>query len=311
MNTGRKWMDAFFANHRISIVDVGAKGGFREFSKLRRYAAITGFEPHPGEYQILQKASGNEEALFPHAISDYDGDGLLYLAHNSSLSSLLSFDSRGYRDYIGYHPNYVEWSKNFQAAERARVSVRKLDSLSLDLGIRRIDYLKIDTQGTELKVLRGAEGLLRQGKISLIKCEVAFVPVYEGQAYFSDIDTYLRQFGYRLVECVFYPGQADSDFRWSTRKRAREMTRFAQVGDAYYVIDHFPSPREQTVAGLLLAELGYVSLAASCLTELEVEKDLVIRYLSAQSPRDVLKRVVLNWLPPALLNLLRGRRSAG
>jgi hypothetical protein len=75
--------------------------------------------------------------------------------------------------------------------------------------------------------------------------------------------------------------------------------------------DHFPSPREQTVAGLLLAELGYVSLAASCLTDVKVEKDLVIGYLSAQSPRDVLKRVVLNWLPPALLNLLRGRRSAG
>jgi FkbM family methyltransferase len=79
-------------------------------------------------------------------------------------------------------------------------STRRLDDLP---EVERCDYLKIDVQGAELKVLSGAPRLLEN--VSAVHLEVEFGEVYLGQPLFSDIDLYLRSAGFELID-LFEPG---------------------------------------------------------------------------------------------------------
>ena len=56
-----------------------------------------------------------------------------------------------------------------------------LDEYALSKGIQHIDILKMDVQGSELNVLKGAENLLKSNKIDIIYSEVWFKAAYEGQ----------------------------------------------------------------------------------------------------------------------------------
>jgi FkbM family methyltransferase len=77
---------------------------------------------------------------------------------------------------------------------------RRLDDIS---EIRGCDYLKIDVQGAELKVLSGAARLLET--TGAIHLEVEHDQVYLGQPLFSDIDVHLRAAGFELID-LFAPG---------------------------------------------------------------------------------------------------------
>jgi hypothetical protein len=56
----------------------------------------------------------------------------------------------------------------------------------------------MDIQGFELNALRGARGLLERGAVRLIATEVLFGRMYQGQAYYHEIATYVTGFGYEL-----------------------------------------------------------------------------------------------------------------
>lgn len=80
------------------------------------------------------------------------------------------------------------------------VEVATVDSYVRDRGIQRINLLKIDTQGYDLQVLRGAEGCLKAGLIDAVFVELNFVRMYEGQADPNEITAFLAGHNVRLVD---------------------------------------------------------------------------------------------------------------
>ena len=62
--------------------------------------------------------------------------------------------------------------------------------------IDEIAFLKLDTQGSELDILRGAGTAL--DRCLGIEIEVEFVPIYVGQPLFADVDQWLRARGFLL-----------------------------------------------------------------------------------------------------------------
>lgn len=83
--------------------------------------------------------------------------------------------------------------------------VTTLDAWALDNELQAIDYLKLDTQGSELEILQGGDSLVQTARC--IDIEVEFNPVYEGQTLFGETDTYLRSKGFvlwRLSNLVHY-----------------------------------------------------------------------------------------------------------
>lgn len=80
-------------------------------------------------------------------------------------------------------------------------------ALAETLGERTVDAIKLDTQGSELDILRGASRAL--SSCTLIEIEVEFNPIYEGQNLFCDVDRFLRDRGFvcgeYLNSCITRP----------------------------------------------------------------------------------------------------------
>ena len=88
-------------------------------------------------------------------------------------------------------------SMDLRVREQVTVQLRTMDELvdeSLPPG--PIDLLRIDTQGTELDVLKGAGRCLK--RVRLIWTEVSFRHLYEGSVLFSDVHAHLTREGFRF-----------------------------------------------------------------------------------------------------------------
>jgi FkbM family methyltransferase len=99
-------------------------------------------------------------------------------------------------------------------APTVSVPVMTLDGYCADQGIDRIDLLKIDTEGYEMAVLRGAEQMLKRGAIRFVLAECEFIHnPSEPHGDFFAISGLLMPLGFRVV--AFYSGGVDGNgWRW-------------------------------------------------------------------------------------------------
>lgn len=151
---------SFFANGLV--LDVGANAGdyARHIRSLAPAARIIAFEPHPRTFGQLQQAAAaaSFEAL-NMAMSDTPGTAQLYDFPDHDGSTQASLDSR----VIMLHGGQVPVAHD--------VACTTLDAFAAEAGLAVIDLLKIDTEGFDLNVLRGALQLLEQKRIRMIHFE--------------------------------------------------------------------------------------------------------------------------------------------
>jgi len=97
------------------------------------------------------------------AISADEGQGILHVTRTSSTSFLDRGD--------GTQPVATD-----EIVAQQSVEVETLDAFCRRKGIDRIDYLKIDAEGSDLDVLCGAEHLLQSGTVQIVECECGMHP---------------------------------------------------------------------------------------------------------------------------------------
>jgi FkbM family methyltransferase len=189
------------------IFDIGANRGDVSAEYLKHFPAATiyAFEPFPGTFQSLQaKFAGNQRLkCFPFAVSSTEGSDTFYVNKNVDTNSLL-------------RPQETGLSSDNQVKN---ISTIKVDTISLDTfcnqnGIDRIDILKMDIQGGELNVLKGALRLLENRKVGIIYSEVFFVEQYENTPLFHDISKFLHGFGYTLQD-IYNPMYGQGNIAWA------------------------------------------------------------------------------------------------
>jgi FkbM family methyltransferase len=91
------------------------------------------------------------------------------------------------------HFRGLKWAAPMGQVE---VPVVTLDSYCQELKIPEVHLVKLDTQGFELEVLKGAERSLSE--VWAVYSEVQFSPIYEGQAEFWQLDRFMREHDFRL-----------------------------------------------------------------------------------------------------------------
>jgi FkbM family methyltransferase len=79
-----------------------------------------------------------------------------------------------------------------------RVQVETVDRFCRDHGIDSIDFLKIDTEGFDLEVLKGADALLRGGRIQAVQVEAGMNPDNRLHVPIEAFKAFLEERGYRL-----------------------------------------------------------------------------------------------------------------
>ncbi len=187
--------EAVYQQHPLVLVDVGARGGLkRNWSSAERHLRLLGFEPDQREFsRLVEKARGQEKskAFFHVALHNRRGPISLYVAQDRGLSSI-------------FEPNRA-FLDTFPEAERFNITdVQQVEADSLDNQLRAhnindIDFIKADTQGSELFVLEGAREALAASAVG-VEVEVEFTPVYTNQPLFAEVDTYMRGLGYLLFD---------------------------------------------------------------------------------------------------------------
>ncbi|MCP4303625.1 MAG: FkbM family methyltransferase [bacterium] len=182
--------------------DVGANAGqfVRELLAAGYEGRIVSFEPVSAAYAKLIESSQDSNLWVAErrcALGAADGSATINVAGNLQSSSMLGMLDRHVRSapasrYVGTET----------------VDVRTLDGLGAKYtATAQATFLKIDVQGFEDQVLRGAARLLPQ--IAGIQIEMPLVPLYEGE---RDIEWWLqrmRALGFELW--WIRPGFTDRD----------------------------------------------------------------------------------------------------
>jgi len=176
----------------IVLVDIGARGGISpKWSLLKKNIKVLGFEPDPEECKKLNKGTTDNQTYFPVALSDKEKYVNLHITKNPACCSFFLPNL----PFVKRFPN----GEDLQVVNSTPVKCNSLDNILRKNNIQDIDFLKIDTQGSELQILQGAKETLKNSVFG-IDVEVEFLPQYSEQPLFSEIDDYLKKLGFSLFD---------------------------------------------------------------------------------------------------------------
>ena len=186
MNLKKKFK-FFEKNEVITIVDAGCAGGidqfFKELFNLSN-VKLYGFEPNKEEFS---KLSNNKNSNFNKVYSNIalsDSSGYKTFFSNGTVSSLFKREDRE--------------KKYSELYDEERIQCSTLEELRKSNFIKNeIDILKIDTEGSEIPILKGCGSFL-DNEILCIKLEFKFLG-HVNRDKFSEIDTLLSEKGFKLM----------------------------------------------------------------------------------------------------------------
>jgi FkbM family methyltransferase len=190
-----------FKTHNIDLIlDVGANdGGYGSAIRKAGYVgSIISFEPLTVAHDKLcdnSKSDQHWEVAPRMAIGSENGDIKINIAGNSTSSSLLEMEAL-----------HKKSQPNSTYIDEEDVRITRLDDFRHDLITNKRNlFLKIDTQGYESEVLKGAEKTL--GSITGVQLELSLFPLYRGQVLYQELMTNLIDLGFELNRLI--PGFTD------------------------------------------------------------------------------------------------------
>lgn len=199
-----------------NVIDVGAHEGelYKSFiyNKIK-FDKFIMFEPHLESFNLIKNNINDEKVeAYRYGISDVEE------IRNLNVNKLKLTNTFAKQNKESLNFKIKNWlTKNNQFLEPEAVELKKLDNF-LNLNMLEGDtLLKIDTEGYELKVLRGAKSLIENKKIKFILIEI-----HKKNTYFeydpSEVFNFLKQNNYILIKEFKFPliGFSDILFKLSS-----------------------------------------------------------------------------------------------
>ena len=178
------------------LFDVGANNGSTSVQWANdKNNIVYAFEPTPEMYlQIESRTNGVDNyILTKKAVSDYNGVATFNVAGNADwgCSSLLKFSDKSQTEWPGRTEFYV--------TKEIEVEVIRLDSFVKENNIDKIDYLHVDTQGSDLKVLQGLGEYLNIVSEGVIEAANKEDILYYGQCTKDECISFLENNGFIIT----------------------------------------------------------------------------------------------------------------
>lgn len=200
--TERNVLSSLLKTHSFNfVIDVGANIG--QFGLLIRSCGYRGpivsFEPLAVAHaKLVSRAARDQQWTVAErtALGAGAARSTINVAGNSVSSSLLNMSAR----HLDAAPH------------SATVGSEATDVVALDDCIERYvgtikgGYLKIDTQGYEMEVLRGAHNCLSE-RLVVVQTELSLVELYSGQPLMLEVCNFLKQYDFNLRQII--PGLKD------------------------------------------------------------------------------------------------------
>jgi len=209
-------LSAYLNGQKIGLIDVGASGGLEpRWLRIKTNIKAFLFEPDERSQRKLELAD-HIEKVFPIGLGSTENDGSINLCRKPGVSSLLA----PRYTFLTHFPD----SERFDVMTSETIKISTLDKC-LMAREQDCDFIKLDTQGTELDILKGGAALLDCPVIGL-EIEVEFIQLYENQPLFGEVCSYLEEKGYEFFDFV-------NICRWERKK----FTQFGQAifGDGLFL----------------------------------------------------------------------------
>lgn len=162
--------------HQINVVyDIGANDGrwYKDWKPLLPKSQFIMFEANPNT--VLRHDIESHEKRFIQVLSDTDDNVVkFFLANNGKESTGDSY--------------YKELTFNYSEEKSVSLKTKTLNTMIAENDLPLPDFIKMDTQGSEVDIMKGGSIALEYAKIALI--EVSVMPYNTGAPIFNDyIDT--------------------------------------------------------------------------------------------------------------------------
>lgn len=176
------------------IFDIGANIGQSVASYRCMFpgSQVHAFEPNPASYQKLSAVYGTTDGVVLQSLDlhEHSGKYPFYATLSTQAASLLKPSDR----IISLNHKY-----NFKLIH---IQCSTFDEYCRQNGISSVHIVKIDVQGNELAVLKGAVESLNNEVVTLFYLEIVFVEAYDSQTEMTDIFRLMGNYGYVLWDIM-------------------------------------------------------------------------------------------------------------
>ena len=174
------------------LVDVGASAGPPGvWAPIAAQSTYVGFDPDSRDMDGAAGGAYRRSIVVGEAVTSDPGATELqfYLTRSPYCSSTLEPDTASLANY--------HFAGLFEVERRAAVRAATLDAILARLGLDRIDWLKCDSQGTDLRIFRSLGERVRGGVLAL-DIEPGLIDAYRGEDLFVDAHKHLAANGFWL-----------------------------------------------------------------------------------------------------------------
>ncbi len=213
------------APHWRVAFDVGANMGdwARDVVGYNPACAVHSFEASPSTFEMLRERVGSLAGVTLHAMGAGAEEGEIGF-HDQGRGSVLS-------SFVSRDPSAAQGPDRI-----VPVRVRPLDAVRAELGLDHVDFIKVDTEGYELPVLRGLRETLSQRRVDCVQFEYggtwldAGARLHEACELFAAHGyTVYRMMPDRVVPFAYNPGR-DEHFKYANFLAVHDPSVFARWG---------------------------------------------------------------------------------
>jgi FkbM family methyltransferase len=243
----------------LTVVDGGARNGPTPFPELVANICYHCFEPSPQSTasvggaltENVRQGKRGEMVVYPVALAEETGTQTLYMTRGAGATSCL----RPSADLKQRFP-VDRWTESFDVVKELQVPSLSLADLVARASLNWIDFLKLDTQGSELTILRGMGESLRH--VGVIETEINFLKLYDDQPAWWELAGYIEQHGFQLVDLQWAHASRRFHIDPSLPPRSYRLV----WGDAVFVsVDPALTDAQRLRQAIFLASLGYLDPA--------------------------------------------------
>lgn len=273
----------------LTLVDVGSAGGLNQ--RWQPFAPVLSsvlFDPR--EKEATGEFGRGQTRVYPVALGETKGEARLHLTQMANMSSFLHPDPDVFERY---------GNKRADAAvvNEELVPIERLDDLAQRDGFQP-DVLKVDTQGSELMVLKGAEKSLKS--VLFAEIEASFLRRYQDQPLFGEIEEFMVSRGFELIDLLKLKRYRSSNSLGIRNAAVRDPDRSGRLAYA----DAIFLRKDEDVLGLGAKDGGVSVMRAAIALVAYGKADMAARLLDLG--RDLLPDGQAETIGRSLKSLRRG-----
>jgi FkbM family methyltransferase len=221
-----------FKEDPLILVDVGVRGGFEDHWLIYKdQIKMIGFEADAEECEKLNNGNRSCDGVeydvtyYPIALHSEEGKQHFYRTNYPPASGVYYPDPK----IVGRFIDII----NLQVKNTEMIDVIDFDTFA-EGKIDHVDFFKLDTEGNELDILKGAKNHLKNALGVCVETE--FYPIHDEQPVFADVDTFMRGEGFMLYSLDTHKWGRKDFYKFEHVKKVIPIGQ-VMIGQALYFKD--------------------------------------------------------------------------